>query len=611
MRVALLPALALSLAPTQTAALSSLGLDVVGVSDPAVRESLDTRLESASLTVAAHKEDVNDTQDLFGAALGDYSRLVGTLYDEGYYGPSVSIKIDGREAANIDPFSPPRSIKNIQITVDPGPIFTFGQAQVAPRPPTATAVPIVPGFARGDVAHATLVGDAANAGIREWRDAGHAKAAVAGQKIVADHPERQLDVDIALTPGPELRFGKLTISGDRNVSNKRVRQIMGYPEGEVYSPEKLRKAVNRVQRSGVFKTVAMTEADVPNPDGTIDYGMTLIEEKPHRFGFSAEVNTLDGLTLGGFWLHRNLFGGGERLRIEAEAANIGGKTTGLGNSGGTDYSASIRETRPGTFGADNDLFFFGDFENNNDPDYDETSLVFGVGVTRHFTEKLVGEVSGGLRYSKASDAFGTSEYYHAVLPSRLEWDRRDGISDPKGGFYFNVDATPYAGLDAQSQNGMTSQFDMRKYFAFGKERGTVFAGRVLIGSVVGSDLDATPPDFLFFSGGGDTVRGWPYQSLGVTLPNGRTSGGRSFLGLSGEYRQQVSEKIGLVAFVDWGSVGPDSWVASDSPSQTGVGLGFRYGTPIGPIRVDLATPYSDKNARWRDYELYIGVGQAF
>ena len=76
-------------------------------------------------------------------------------------------------------------------------------------------------------------------------------------------------------------------------------------------------------------------------------------------------------------------------------------------------------------------------------------------------------------------------------------------------------------------------------------------------------------------------------------------------------QQQATESLGLVAFVDWGSVGPDSFVTADDPYQTGVGIGIRYGTPIGPIRLDVATPYSDESERWANYELYIGVGQAF
>ncbi|MCA8884555.1 MAG: BamA/TamA family outer membrane protein [Rhodobacteraceae bacterium] len=585
-------------------------MNVVGMSNEDRRDDLIKLLEAASLSYGALDEGTENAQDLYGRARSDYARMIAVLYSEGYYGPGVSIKIDGREVADISPLRLPRAVDRIDISVQPGPRFHFDQIDVAPRAPNPPNGPIVDGFATGETARSDLIGAAANAGVREWREDGHAKATVRDQKIVARHPDRALDVDINLAPGPQLRFGSLTITGDRDVSDRRVRQIMGFPQGEIYSPQEIRDAVNRIRRTGVFKTVALTEAETPNPDGTLDYSLTLIEEKPRRFGFSAEYSTLDGLTVGGFWLHRNLFGGAERLRIDAEAANIGGDQTGLGDSSGEDYSASLRLTRPGTFGPDNDAFFFSEFESTDDPDYEETAFTFGVGVTRYFNPQLFGEVAGGLRYSHVNDAFGDREFYHAVLPSRLEWDKRDDPGDAKGGFYLDTTATPYIGLK-DSQSGMVAELDARGYVGFGQDKPYVFAGRLQLGSVVGSDLDETPPDFLFFSGGGDTVRGQRYQSLGVDVGNGEQSGGRSFVGLSGEFRASVSKSLGLVAFMDWGFVGPDSYYSDAGRSQSGVGLGVRYATPIGPIRVDFATPYSGGGDRFKSVELYIGVGQAF
>ena len=144
MHVRVLQALALSLVASPALALGSLTLDVVGIDDPQARAALDSRLENGSLLFASRDEKAGNDADLFGAALADYRRLIGVLYNEGYYGPAISIRIDGREAADIDPFRPPTKINTIAIVVDPGPIFTFGLAQVGPRAPTATANPIVP-----------------------------------------------------------------------------------------------------------------------------------------------------------------------------------------------------------------------------------------------------------------------------------------------------------------------------------------------------------------------------------------------------------------------------------------------------------------------------------
>lgn len=593
-------------------ALDSVVVQIVGMSNEDRKETLLEKMQAASLSFQAfeQKDEPQLAQDLYGSARSDYARMIAVAYGEGYYGPGVSIKIDGREAANIDPFNPPTNIKRIVISVQPGPRFSFGKTDISPRAPSAPVGPIVEGFAPGETARSDLIGAAANAGVREWREEGHAKATLGNQKILARHNKTLLDVDIDLEPGPRLRFGRLTIEGDRDVSDKRMRQIMGFPEGEIYSPAELRDAVNRVRRTGVFSTVAVAESETPNADGTLDYTMTLIEEKPRRYGFSVEYSTLDGFTIGAFWLHRNLFGGAERLRIDVEAANIGGEETGLSDAGGEDYSATLRLTRPGTFGPDNDAFFFSEFESTDDPDYEETAITAGVGVTRYFNEDLFGEVSGGLRYSHVIDAFGDREFYHAVLPSRLEWDKRDDPGDATSGFYLDTTATPYLGL-RDSQSGMVAEVDARSYVGFGKDSPVVLAGRVQLGSVVGSDLDETPPDFLFFSGGGDTVRGQSYQSLGVDAGNGEQSGGRSFVGLSGEVRTKITSSIGVVAFMDWGFVGPDSFYSDAGNSHSGVGLGVRYATPIGPIRVDFATPYTGTKKRFESVELYIGVGQAF
>ena len=128
------------------------------------------------------------------------------------------------------------------------------------------------------------------------------------------------------------------------------------------------------------------------------------------------------------------------------------------------------------------------------------------------------------------------------------------------------------------------------------------------GSVSGSSLSGTAPNFLFQSGGGGTVRGQPYQSLGVDN-GGTTSGGRSFLGLSGELRGKVRGNISLVGFADAGYIGAESFYDGTGEWHAGAGLGLRYDTAVGPIRLDVATPVSGSTGD--GVQVYIGIGQAF
>jgi len=357
--------IALPLLTAPALALDTVTVRILGVGNDDRREFLQQRLRRASLTAQLVDDedlDVPATPDLLGLAQSEYSQLLGVLYSESYYGPLISVELDGREAADIDPFRPPQEIDRIVISITPNRIYRFGETAVTPLP-TGTETPLVEGFSRGERARSDLVGAAARAGITEWRDEGHAKATIEDQTIVALHPEARLDVDIDLAPGPLLRFGTLTVRGDTDVSEQRVRQMLGFPQGEVFSPQELRDAVNRLRRSGVFRVVTLEEAEEPNPDGTLDYTLTLIDEAKRRIGFSAEYSTLDGLTASAFWLHRNLFGGAERFRVDGEVRQIGD-----GRSG-TDFMLGARIEVPAVLGPDTLVFGLAELERLDEPDF--------------------------------------------------------------------------------------------------------------------------------------------------------------------------------------------------------------------------------------------------
>jgi translocation and assembly module TamA len=141
----------------------------------------------------------------------------------------------------------------------------------------------------------------------------------------------------------------------------------------------------------------------------------------------------------------------------------------------------------------------------------------------------------------------------------------------------------------------------------------VIAARAQAGAVFGSDLLETPRDDLFLSGGGGTVRGQPYRSLGIPVTRGPGDefliGGRYFLAGSLELRAKVSDRIGVVGFVDWGSIGLDGFSGANTDSHAGAGLGLRYETGLGPIRFDVAAPISGTTGD--GVQFYVGLGQSF
>lgn len=576
------------------AALESLSFDVAGGDN-----DLRAELRTASLVQTAVSEDRTEAADLFAAALADYARLLDTLYANGYYSGVITIRVDGREASAIPLLSAPSRIDTIAIGVDPGRPFRFGAAEVAPLAP-GTVLP--PEFSPGEPARSVVIRDAVDAAVAGWRDAGHAKAAPAGQNIVADHAEGTLSARVALAPGPRVSFGNLRITTPSAVREKRIRSIAGLPQGAVFSPDELDRAAARLRRTGAFSSVSFTEADALGPGSAMDIDLALADEKPRRFGFGGEISSLEGLLLSGFWMHRNLLGGAERFRIDGEVANIGGET------GGVDYSLGARIESPAVFGPDTRAFGLARYEHLDEPDFLSDQIAFGVGVGRRFSDRL--EAEAGLTYvfAQTDDGLGQREFSLLTFPASGTNDARDDPLDPARGYFANLSVTPFVGLGG-SGTGVRALADARIYRGFGADNRVVLAGRLQFGSIAGSALNDTHPDFLFYSGGGGTVRGQPYQSLDVDLGGGTRIGGRSFVGLSAELRTAISDRIGAVFFADAGYIGAESFYDGSGNWHSGAGVGLRYKTGVGPIRFDVAAPVGGSTGA--GVQFYIGIGQAF
>jgi translocation and assembly module TamA len=592
------------IAPLPAQAFDRLTFEVPGVGD-----GLRERVEAASGLRDLRDRDVTDPQEVIATARAEYARLLGAMYAEGRYNAVISVRVDGREAADLSPFAAPARVGTVTVRVDPGAAFRFGTARVAPLAP-GTDLP--EGFAPGERAGAGLIRQAAAAGVEGWRDTGHAKARPSGQRIVARHAERRLDAEVTLDPGPRLRFGAMTVTGNERVREQAVRRIAGYPEGEVYSPAALETAANRLRRTGAFRSVRITEAEQPNPDGTLDVILALAEERRRRAGAGVELNSLEGITLSAFFLHRNLTGSAERLRVDAAISGIGGQTGGF-RGDGVDFFLGARATRPASWGPDTELFVLGEISVEDAPDFYAERASAGIGATRPLGEFLTGELALTFTHTRTEDRFGVRTFDVVAVPFTLTWDNRDSALDATSGFYARGTATPFLGIGG-SASGVRLEGDARTYLRFGER--LVLAARGQIGTVEGPSLFEIPAADRFFSGGGGTVRGQEFQSLGVQLTRGAISaqtGGASFLGASVEARVGVTDTIGVVAFYDWGFVSPASFFdfADAGSSHSGAGLGLRYDTGIGPIRLDVGVPVGGDGASFEDVQVYIGIGQAF
>lgn len=561
--------------------------------------ALEKQLMEASLVNSAHRDGVENPRDIMAAALADYARLLETLYANGHYSGIVNILLDGREAALIPVFATPARIRDVLIRIDPGKPFHFGTARVAPLLKESD---LPEGFRTGKLARSVLIQNAAKTAAEGWRDAGYAKVALTDQNVTADHVRHKLSADLRLAPGPRVRFGKLLISGNSAVRTARINAISGLPSGRIFSPAALALTAKRLRRTGAWSSVSLSEAETLGPGNTMDIDLALVDAKPRRLGFGAEISSFEGLSLSGYWLHRNLLGGAERLRFDAEVAGL------TADGKGIDYSLGARLDRPATFGPDTSSYAMLGLARLDEPGYKSKQVDVGIGFSRIFSETLTAELGVAFRYSDIEDSMGHRNFTQLTFPATVTWDRRDNFLEATKGFYLKGEATPFLGLNG---GGSGARFfaDGRAYRGLGGQDRFVVAGRVQLGSIISASATAVPPDYLFYSGGGNTVRGHPYQSLAIDLDGGGTIGGRSFAGVSVELRTKITPKIGVTGFADAGYVAAGGLGDRNGAWHTGVGLGLRYQTGLGPIRLDLAVPTSGDTGR--GMQIYIGIGHAF
>lgn len=560
-------------------------------------EEVEEALRGASLTRVALAEETSTTQDIFAAARSDYRRFVSTLYANGYYSGSVSIEVDGREVSAISPFEVPSQIDVVAVTVEPGPLFRFGDAIITPLAP-GTELPEE--FRSGAPALSGLIGQAARASVQAWRDQGHAKVALAGQSVVADHANGALNVEVQLDPGPFLTFGNLEITGNEDVRTERVEAMIGFEPGMQFSDENLDTIQRRVQRTGAFRFALVKEAETPNPDGTIDVIVEVKEDQKRRIGFGGEVGSSDGISANAFWFHRNLLGGAERLRFDVALSQK------LEDNAELEYLVGTSFVKPSVFAPEADFRTSLSISREASESFREDIVEFNIGFDYRLTDDLF--TYGGLRVTRTRTDLKPEERNFLIYgtPIGLVYDNRELTTDAREGVYARGEVFPFVGTQ-DADDGVRLTVDTRYYRTFGEDTVTL-AARGQLGSVFNARSGAVPESFLFLSGGSGTVRGQPFESLGVDR-NGTVSSGEGFAGLSLEARYRFTDTIGAVGFFDYGLITEGDVFTGSGDSHSGAGLGLRYDTPVGPIRLDVGTPVGGDTGD--GIQFYFGLGQAF
>lgn len=433
---------------------------------------------------------------------------------------------------------------------------------------------------------------------------------------VVDRRTGLMEVAMTVDPGPKAAIGAVAVKGAKSVDPSVIRSYIYVRRGDAATPQALAANAKSLSAIEALGSARMIPGEKLDAAGDLPVTALVSARKPHFVGFSALYSTVDGPSLNTYWGDRNLFGRAERLRLDASAGFFtpsGGK--GFQNSGGFKYQnltgrLAASYLQPALGGSRNDLLADASLTRDKTDSYSGEVADATLALRHRFSADLFAQGGVEVERGRSEDVLGAIDYTLVGLPLSLSYDTTDNPLDPTRGVRVLASLSSYARAFGSSINLMQSKVQASAYHALDDDGKYVLAARIATGSLIGADLTSIPDTLRFFAGGGGSVRGYGYRTLSPTNAAGTPIGGLSLLEGSLEARIKITPTIGLVPFLDVGSAYSSSFPDFREPLYAGAGLGLRYYTAIGPIRLDLATPL-DRRPGQAPIAAYVGIGQAF
>ncbi|MCB9947023.1 MAG: outer membrane protein assembly factor [Rhodospirillaceae bacterium] len=577
----------------------------------------DGRLQEA-LEAASNLLQLQDAEEPPGAAgllrraEDDRERMLAALRSFGYYAADVRVTIAGmaldtdnlverlEAAAGQDPIA-------VQFEVELGPLYTIGKFEVLDSASGQEEMALILdrealGIAIGDPASAAAVLDAQTEVIRQMRSQGHPFAAVPDRRVVVDHATQQMEVTLTTAPGPYAVFGDIEVEGLEEVDEEFVRNRFPVTPGEPYSPEAVRELRDSLASLEAFAGVQVETGDELDADGRLPVTVHISERPPRVIGFGADYATSEGFGARVYWGHRNLFGRAESLRIQAEAGRIAEN-----DLADIDFGLSVQLRVPDFLERQQTLRTELAIQRENPDAFRRQAVEATIAIDRPLTEDLVLSVGISGELSEVEDEATEAERLFLMsLPVSLKLDTTDDLLDPTEGVRATLSMEPFS----VDRTFLRTELAASTYYDVFDDGDLVLAARTRLGSIVGEELLDVPNDKRFFAGGGGSIRGFAFQAVGPRTAADDPLGGRSVLELGFEARIRITEEIGIVPFIEGGTVYEEAFPSFSEPLRFGAGLGLRYYTDFGPLRLDVAVPINKQEGD-DGFQFYVSIGQAF
>lgn len=524
----------------------------------------------------------------------DVSLLKKALKNHGYFQGNASFILDHGD----------ERVKRVKFIIEPGPVYWIEGVDIDMT--GADDVPILPEKAKkviniknGTKVRLDDVLEAVPKLHRYFISHGYPDVEIEEPIGKIDDKTHKVLITYKIYLKGKKTFGNLSVRGNGKVSESFVRNRFHFTDQDFYDQKVLDQSRKALLDTELFSSVLISHK---TRGDKADIVADLTEAPPRRFVLGARYGTQEGIGGKLVWQHKNAFGGGEDFYIRGEG-------------GQRQFKNSIGLKIPDVIWQDFNLV------NIISATKARTKAYYGVvynaysGLEHQVNETSNYSVGLEAEHSQLKRLRSTKRTFYGV-PVMYTYDDRNDQLNPYKGWKWRLDFAPYFGDFGSTGIMLKASLYSAQYWRIILKDKLVIATWQKIGQIGGIDFDDIPFNRRWYGGGSGSIRGYGYQKLSKPDDQGAPLGGKSLLEVGIEPRYRISEKFGASIFVEAGAVSERRIPGFKSQEmKVGYGVGGKYYTDIGPIRLDIAFPTKRRRVNGKTYDapvqFYISLGQAF
>lgn len=532
-------------------------------------------------------------------ASGDVSNILDVLQSRAYYGATLEIAIEEKETV---------ASSVVKVIVHLGPIYPFGAFNIrylqygteissCDLPFQISLKDLGVEIGAPALPEAILLAEDKLQG--QLNERGYAFAKVERLDVFADQKEMKAIVWLAMDIGTPAAFGPLKIVGLERVRECFIKKKVQWQQGDLYDPRKIEKTQEALELSGLFRSVGVAQAESPTDRNEVPMEIAVIEAKQRTIGFGVSYTTSLGPGASLDWEDRNIFGEGQKLSFRS---NIWEKL----------QEGRLSYTLPDFMRERQNLVWLLEYDRERTKSYTENAVALSGVIERKVNDQLLVSYGGMLKRLRSQRSEFNGTFNLIKVPLQFRWSSADSIMEPTKGGVVQFKTVPSLQVHnpkfAYCINLLTGSF----YKSLTEDKRHIFAAKLMVGSILGGGKNDIPPPERFYAGSESTLRGYHYLTVSpIARHHHKPLGGRSLVVGSLELRSRFGKDLGAVAFYDVGNVHRSAMPGFVGKMRQSVGVGLRYFTVVGPIRLDIAFPLNRRKHIDSALEAYFSIGQAF